>query len=102
LDPTNAWILGDLGYTDAVSGNRDEALGILENLNKQAENVDVTVWLAKVYAGLGDRERAFEWLEKGFRRRSIFLRWLKSASEFDVLRSDPRFTDLVRRVGLPP
>ena len=59
------------------------------------------VRIARIYVGLGDRERAFEWLEKGYAGRSDHLTQLKTDPTFDSLRSDPRFADLLRRVRLP-
>ena len=59
------------------------------------------VWLAITYAQLGDKERALQWLEKAYEERRSYLAYLNVDPEFDPLRSDPRFQDLVRRVGLP-
>lgn len=59
------------------------------------------VILAKFYSELGERDKAFELLEKGYRERSPHLVSLKVSPEFDGIRSDPRFADLMRRVGLP-
>lgn len=50
--------------------------------------------------GLGDHDRAFEWLEKGFEERAALLVTLKVDPVFDPLRGDPRFTDLIRRMRL--
>ena len=58
--------------------------------------------LARIYARLGDETRALEWLEKAYRERDIFLGNLKVNPDYDSLRSDPRFQDLQRRVGLSP
>ncbi len=52
-------------------------------------------------AALGDRDQTFRWLEESYRRRESFLAWLKVDPEFDPVRADPRFADLVRRVGIP-
>ncbi len=52
------------------------------------------------YLGLGDKDQTFVWLEKALQDRSLFLIWLKIEPLFDPLRSDPRFQDLLRRVGL--
>jgi TolB-like protein/Tfp pilus assembly protein PilF len=60
-----------------------------------------TGWIAADYALLGEKNKAFEWLDKGFREGGIA--WdLKVSDDFKLLRSDPRFQDLVRRMGLPP
>ena len=55
--------------------------------------------IAFVYAGLGDNDQAFEWLEKAFEERSDLLVYLNVDPALDRLRSDPRLTDLARRVG---
>jgi hypothetical protein len=52
------------------------------------------------YLGLDDREQAFFWLEQAFREKSTILQFVKTHPYFDPLRSDPRFVDLVHRVGL--
>ncbi len=58
--------------------------------------------MAVVHAGLGDRGRAFEWLERAYREREGILIPLNVDPFFDGLRDDPRFTELVRRVGYVP
>ena len=57
--------------------------------------------VALTYAALGDKDKAFLWLEKAYAERSSFMTSLKYWSVFDALRVDPRFADLLRRVGLP-
>lgn len=54
--------------------------------------------IATIYAGLGDRDRAFEWLEKAFQERSPGLKFLKTEPMLDNLRADKRFDDLIHRV----
>jgi len=96
-------ILGLLGYADAVSGKRDDALGIVEELKSAAQtDDDAFISVAHVFVGLDDKERAFEWLEKAYQRKAHWLRALKTDFIFDPLRSDPRFKDLLRGMGLPP
>ena len=56
---------------------------------------------AIVYVGLGEKEQAFLWLEKAYVERTNSLAYLKVDATWDPLRSDPRFADLVRRIGLP-
>jgi len=56
--------------------------------------------IALIYAALGDKDQAFAWLEKADKGRDGILARLKVDPRFDSLRSDPRFADLVRRVGL--
>ena len=64
--------------------------------NKQADGRD----LAVVYAGLEDRNKAFEWLEKSFKDRGVFLVFLNLEPLLEPLHGDPRWDDLQRRVGL--
>jgi serine/threonine protein kinase/Flp pilus assembly protein TadD len=95
---------GDLGYCYAVTGRRAEAQAILKELEvKYARREAVGQYLADVYAGLGDRDHAFTWLEKDFEQRSgIRLPFIKWWFTFDDLRGDPRFADLMQRMGLKP
>jgi hypothetical protein len=57
--------------------------------------------IALVYMGLGDKSRALEWLEKAYEDHSDWLAWIKVWPQFDSLRGEPRFQDLLRRLGLP-
>ena len=57
---------------------------------------------AVVYVGLGDKDQAFAWLDKAYQDRSFWLIWLKFEPRFDSVRDDPRFQDLLRRIGLQP
>lgn len=58
-------------------------------------------FIASVYAGLGDREQTFSWLEKAYEERDDMLLWTKFDHRFDEFKKDPRFQDLMHRVGLP-
>jgi eukaryotic-like serine/threonine-protein kinase len=101
-DPHSGDGLAQLGYAYAMAGRQSEALKTLADLESLAERrYSSPVRIACVYVGLGDKERAFEWLEKGFVGRSDHLTQLKTEPMFDSLRSDPRFADLLHRVGLP-
>jgi TolB-like protein/DNA-binding winged helix-turn-helix (wHTH) protein/Flp pilus assembly protein TadD len=91
-----------LGYLYAVTGRRKDALKVLDNLQRSAAKAYVDPYvIAIVYTGLGDRDKAFESLEKAYSERSTFLNHLQVENFFDPLRSDPRFADLSRRIGLP-
>ncbi len=95
--------LGNLGYALALSGKRSEALAILKELEgKYARQEAVGKDLATVYAGLGEQDQAFAWLEKDFQARSGYLSGIGWAPQFDSLRSDPRYADLMQRMGLTP
>jgi TolB-like protein/Flp pilus assembly protein TadD len=89
-----------LGYAFAISGRSVEARRTLEELHEAAKQgyVDPTL-IAVVYAGLKETDQAFEYLEKAFENRSAWLALLNISPLFNSLRSDPRFTSLLRRIG---
>ena len=94
--------LGMLGLAYGLAERKTEAQKILDELLKLSQTRYVTpVALVNVYIGLGDKEQAFVWLEKAYQERSNYLAFIKVFPLLDPLRSDPRFNDLVRRVGLP-
>ncbi len=94
--------LGMLGMIYGLAGRKAEAQKILKELLKLNERRYVTpAALAYVYIGLDDKDQAFAWLEKAYQENSNFLAYLKQVPVADPLRSDPRFADLVRRVGPP-
>jgi TolB-like protein/Flp pilus assembly protein TadD len=91
-----------LSHAYAMSGQRAEAQKLLAELQEQSKVRFVSpTSVAVIFAALGDKDQAFAWLEKADRERDGILVRLKVDSRFDSLRSDPRFADLVRRVGLP-
>ena len=95
-------MLGSLGYACAVANRRTEALGIVERLKETSKHQYVPpAAVALVYSGLGDREKAIRCLEEADEVRDPWITSLKIEPMFDPLRSDPRFVDLLRRVGLP-
>jgi TolB-like protein len=90
-----------LGHVYARMGRQSEAEAVIKELekryaDKQADGRD----LAVVYAGLDDKNKAFDWLEKSFKDRGVFLVFLKLEPLLEPLRSDPRWNDLERRVGI--
>jgi tetratricopeptide (TPR) repeat protein len=100
LSPLGPGILG-LGHAYAVAGKRDEAQQILEELKKRVEkNQARPSTVAIVYAGLNDRDHAFEWMEKTYEQRAEGVVYLKAQPYFDNLRSDPRRAAFLRRIGL--
>jgi TolB-like protein/DNA-binding winged helix-turn-helix (wHTH) protein/Tfp pilus assembly protein PilF len=89
------------GHTQAVSGNRREALNILAALQDLARHRYVPPYnVALIYAGLGDNSQALDWLEKGWGLRDVHMVFLAVDPKWDGLRTDPRFQSLIRRVGL--
>lgn len=95
--------LAEAAFLEARSGNKEHARIMLSEVlqNSQREYVNPA---AVVFAciALGENDQAFDWLEKGYAERLPFMGSLKVMPVLDPLRSDPRFADLIRRVGLPP
>jgi TolB-like protein/cytochrome c-type biogenesis protein CcmH/NrfG len=92
-----------LGYLHARSGERKKSLEMIEDLKAASKQSFVpALFIALVYAGLDDKDQAFTWLDKAYEERFTRLAYLKVEALWDPLRSDPRFTDLLRRVGIPP
>ena len=105
MSPGNTLLISGLGYAYAVAGRRLEAQKVLDKLNELSKQKYVpALYRAGIYAGLGEKDKAFEWLEKSYADRSIGvgLEAPKESPTFDPLRSDPRFTDLLRRMNLQP
>jgi TolB-like protein/DNA-binding winged helix-turn-helix (wHTH) protein/Flp pilus assembly protein TadD len=94
--------LASLAHAYAVAGDRPQALKLLGELQELSKRRIVDPWeIAIVYAGLGDKDRAFEWLEKGYDERPNMLPDLKADARMNPLRSDPRYQELLLRMGLP-
>jgi tetratricopeptide (TPR) repeat protein len=94
--------LGHMGNAYARMGRAAEARTMISKLQKHVQDAGVGRYeVALVYAGLGEKDEAFAWLEKAFAARDKGLTYLKIDPCLDPLRSDSRFQDLVRRVGLP-
>jgi hypothetical protein len=92
-----------LAHALALAGRRDEALTILEAQKKLAKQRYVSPYnFALIYTGLGDNDQAFEWLAKCIEQRTRLVYRLKARPMFDPLRSDPRYTELLRRMNLEP
>ena len=97
------WVptIAAIGYVQGKEGRRAEALRTLEQLKELMRKRYVTAYgVALVYAGLGDSNEAFAWLHQGIEERTHWLVWLKLDPRWDDLRSDPRFGQLIARVGL--
>jgi len=93
--------LSSLGHVYAESGRRDEAIKILNELLERSKSEYISPYdVAIIYVGLGDRERAFEQLEKAYNDRAGWMIHLNVEPVFDPIRSDPRFTELVHRMKL--
>ena len=102
LSKRSSRALGVLGDIYARSGKRSEAEAVLRELkemyaNRKANGYDV----ARVCLSLGDKDQGLEWLEKDFQSRNATMPNFLTMSPFDLLHDDPRFQNLVRRIGLP-
>jgi tetratricopeptide (TPR) repeat protein len=95
-------VSGGRGFVYAVCGRRRQALDIIAQFKRLVpkRHVDASI-VAAVYTGLGNKDQAFEWLNKAYEDRASGIPFLKVDPFFDSLHSDPRFTDLLRRIGLP-
>lgn len=92
-----------LAYAYAVSGNRDEALKILNEQKQQAKQSYISPYnFAIIYTGLGDRDRAFEYLNRAYDERVYVMNQFPGRPMFDSLRSDPRYKELLRRMNRGP
>jgi TolB-like protein/Flp pilus assembly protein TadD len=96
-------VLGVLVFAYARAGQREEALKLVDELKRlEAERGNIRLFgIIWAYVGLGDKEQAFAVLERAYQERRDRMVWLNVDPLLEPLRSDPRFDDLVRRVGLP-
>jgi tetratricopeptide (TPR) repeat protein len=102
LSGSSPGALTGLGYTYAVWGKRAEAFKILGELKALSKRRYVSPSnIAKVYVGLGEKDLAFDWLQKAVTDHSIPLPQLMTEEELASLRSDPRYGELLNRIGLP-
>jgi TolB-like protein len=98
----NLAVQSDIGHVYAVSGDKGAAERVIAGLREESERRYVNQYeVALIYVGLGQIDQAFEWLDEAFRARSDQLIYLNVDPRLDSIRSDSRFTELVRRVGIP-
>ncbi len=102
LSKDNPTPLAHLGRAYALSGNQAEARKVAEQLKLTARQHYVPAWdMAVLFAGMGDADTAFRWLEESYAKRESQMPFLKVDYRMDPLRADPRFQKMLRRVGLP-
>ena len=98
----SAFFLAGLAHSYALAGRRSDAEQVLQGLLRRARQSYVSPFdIALIYAALGEKDTAFAWMEKAVAERSTWLVYSKWEPRLDPLRSDPRFQDLLRRIGLP-
>jgi tetratricopeptide (TPR) repeat protein len=97
-----AFYVAALGHAYAMAGSRSDAEKVLQTLSQQANKSYVSAFdVAAIYAGLGEKDKAFAWLDKAAAEHSSFLAYSKWEPRLDPLRSDPRFRQVLARIGLP-
>jgi predicted Zn-dependent protease len=102
LSPGSPAASGILVRAYALAGRRSDAMRVLAELKQRRKAGYVPAGaFVNAYLGLGDKEQTFYWLEQAYREQSNILQFLKTHPYFDPIRSDPRFTALIHRVGLP-
>ena len=103
LSDNNPLILGPLGSCYAAAGDHARARSSLAELDRASQITYVApiTWVM-IYLGLREFDRAFEWLEKAAQVRDVLICYLGVGPIYECIRSDPRYTDLVRRIGLAP
>ncbi|HXM34961.1 MAG TPA: tetratricopeptide repeat protein, partial [Pyrinomonadaceae bacterium] len=103
VDANWSWISAEIGCVDALLGKRAEAQKIIHELKERRarEYIDPGL-ISIVYIALSDRDQAFVWLERAYQERAgATIPWIKFDPKYDLLRSDPRFANLLGRIGLP-
>ena len=99
LTPGDSYQLGFLGWAEGMLGNKAEAEKLLGTIS-QAQPPALPSTMAFLHIGLGNKDRAFEWMEKMYETRAPDLIWVKTGPEYDPLRSDPRFKALLKKMNL--
>ena len=101
LGTNSPYGMGNLGYIYAKAGRKEEAISTLNQLlDVSKQGYAMSVQVASVYAGLGDKDKAFEWLGKGYHEQNRYLADLKTTFVWEDLRSDPRYMALLKKIGL--
>jgi DNA-binding winged helix-turn-helix (wHTH) protein/TolB-like protein/Tfp pilus assembly protein PilF len=101
MNPESTYAQAGLGMCSARSGRRSEALQAIEKLKAMANNTYVSpAYIGLVYQALGDTDSEFTWYAKAYDDRAEWLLWLTVDPIYDNQRNDPRFRDLVKRVGV--
>jgi len=90
-----------MGYVYAAAGRIDDARQVRDRITKLADEMYVSPYsLARIHIAVDEIDEAFECLERTFQERHGILSYIKVEPVFDRIRTDPRYTDLLRRMGL--
>jgi TolB-like protein/DNA-binding winged helix-turn-helix (wHTH) protein/Flp pilus assembly protein TadD len=103
LPGSDSYLDGLLGYSQALSGNKEAAQKLLEKLTTQSrQKTEPAFGIALIYIGLGDPDQSLKWLTKAYQdRSSTYMAFAKTDPLLDPLRSDARFVNLLKQMGLP-
>jgi len=100
LSGRNPFVVSMLGYVYGLAGRKDNALKILNEVMEQTKKRYVSPYaIAIVHIGLGNKDQAFRWLEKACEEHSTTMAWFRVDVILDRLRPDPRYTELLRKMG---
>lgn len=101
LSGGNKLLTALIGHVYAVSGKQSEAQKVIDELESQSKQNYVSGYLmALIYTGMGNKDQALAELERAYQDHDIWICWIKVDPRFDPLRTEPKFADLVRRMGL--
>jgi Flp pilus assembly protein TadD len=100
LSEGNSETIASLGHAYALSGRQDAARNVLEELQRQSRTSYIPPYnIAMIYAALGEKDHALDWLEKGYETRDVHMIFLKVDPKWDSFRTDSRFQGLLERMG---
>ena len=100
LEPNDLWLKGDLALVYAAAGKRARAQQILEEFEEKARREYVlTLALALAHMAVGDLDGTFAWLDKVYEEHHPELIWMNQQPRYDRLRGDPRWHELMRKIG---
>jgi serine/threonine-protein kinase len=101
LSNESVFALARLGHGYATAGRREEAQGVIKRLVASGKQKYVSAFdVAMIHVGLGEVDEAFTCFQSAFEERSLWMGYLKVEPQLDPVRADPRFQELLRRVGL--
>jgi len=101
LFPENPFLVSALGFSYGVAGKRDEAQKIVNRFMEISKKKYFSpMFISRVYAGMGEVDKAIEWMEKAYEERDPAFSLIKSVPSHDYMHSDPRFKALLKKMGL--